>query len=148
MKRVTLITTPILAAFLSCGQPGQPCDGRTLQDSAYICPNLENVDFDLSFGRGAYIGTSLQETLILTNGSTANLEIEEVSKSGDGTFAITTDPEALPASITGKKSFLVNVTFTPTEPGLRTGRLIVRSNVDFPDPDGPISAGYPDECVR
>lgn len=151
-----LSAAAILSAFTSCGQPGNPmpCDGETLQSDPYLCPDRGSIGFAREFNSGTWIGTKPQETLILTNGSVKDLEVQAVSYSGDPAFTYRTQPEAVPATIAGNKKMLVQIIFAPTEARLYRGTLTVQSNAsNTPSQSFDITgcgvspdAGIPQEC--
>lgn len=105
-----------------------PCDGMSLQSTPHLCPDRGSIGFAREFNSGTYIGARPLETLILNNGSTANLEITAVSYSGDPAFTYKTEPASLPATVAGNKTMLVQIVFAPTQEGLHTGTLTVQSN--------------------
>lgn len=160
MKRAILIgglsAATILSAFSSCGQPTNPmpCDGETLMSTPHLCPDRGSIGFALEFNSGTFIGTKPQESLRLTNGSTANLDITAISYSGDPAFTYDTSPDAIPATIAGNKNMLVRVVFAPTEARRYTGKLTVQSNAangaertfDITGCGVPVDGGIPAEC--
>lgn len=131
-----------------------PCDGMSLQNEPYLCPDRGSIGFAREFMSGTYIGTKPQETLILNNGSVKDLEITSVSYGGDQAFTFKTSPEPLPATIAGNKSMLVQIIFAPTEAKLYRGTLTVQSNAsNTPSQTFEITgcgvspdAGIPQEC--
>lgn len=139
MKRLSIITTLIVTVFTACSQQGsgRTCDGDTLESTPTICPNDDVVRF------GAYVGSAPQKTLVLTNGSTANLDVSSISLSGASQFTVKTS-EPVPATITGNKYLLVNVVFSPDAPGFFQSTLNVKSNAQkcaWSDGGTPASCG-------
>jgi len=88
----------------------------------------------LSFGNEAVGTTSPAKTVTLKNTSTATLDISSITPSGD--FAISAN--TCGATLAGKKSCNVSITFTPMALGKLTGRsplptmlLIVRKRYRY-----------------
>jgi hypothetical protein len=77
----------------------------------------------LKFGAQAVGFTSVQKTVTLTNAGTAALVIASVTASGD--FATN---NLCPGSLAPNASCKINVTFTPTVAGVRTGTLTLNDN--------------------
>lgn len=131
-----------------------PCDGMSLQNQPYLCPDRGSIGFAREFMSGTFVGTRPQETLILSNGSVKDLEISSVSYGGNAAFSFKTSPETLPATIAGNKAMLVQIIFAPTQPGLHRGTLTVQSNAsNSPSSTFEITgcgvspdAGIPAEC--
>lgn len=146
MKRSSTMTLLILSAFAACGQTGdgKPCNGVDLQSTPTLCPDRASIGFGLENRSGAYIGTRPQETLIITNGSTADLEISQITLSGDSNFAMDTSAP-LPAKVAGNKTLLVRLIFSPDAEGLFQSNLNVKSNADKCAPNQR-DGGYPADC--
>lgn len=136
MKRMSIIATLIVAGFTACDQKGRTCDGDTLESTPTICPNDNVVRF------GAYVGSAPQKTLVLSNQSTANLDVSQVSLSGGSPFSLKTS-ETIPASIAGNKYLLVNVIFAPEAPGYFQSTLSVKSNAQK---CAWVDGGVPSDC--
>jgi len=89
---------------------------------------LIDVTGALTFGVTAVGDTnSLTRTVKLTNPNTVPLTVDSVTPSGD--FAIVAiTPGGCIGTLAAKSSCTVGVTFTPAQPGTRTGSLTVDTN--------------------
>src|SRR5437016_4994021 len=84
----------------------------------------------LGFGNQPLATTSTPMTVTLTNTGAAALTINSFAASGDSA-ATSTAPtlhDALPISLAAGANCTINVTFTPTASGARTGSLSVTDN--------------------
>jgi hypothetical protein len=70
--------------------------------------------------------TGSTKTVTLTNTGTATLNISSVAASGD--FAVKTVAKSCGATVAAGKSCSIDVTFTPTQLGARTGTLTITDN--------------------
>jgi len=121
------IAGAILSIFPACGKAPVPCDGDTLMDDPYSCPDRASLGFAQEFGSGTYIGQKPQESLSIRNGGVKDLQVSEVSFSGDSAFAMSVEPAA-PTSVKGNKYIYMRVVFTPTEARAYSGTITVKSN--------------------
>ena len=80
----------------------------------------------LSFSTTVVGATSKAKTTTLTNSSSATLDISSITTSGD--FAQSTSTKPCGATLAAGKSCVIDVTFTPTQTGSRTGTLSVNDN--------------------
>ena len=87
-------------------------------------PPVEVLPNSLSFGDEAVGTTSPAKTVTLKNTSTATLDISSITPSGD--FAISAN--TCGATLAGKKSCKVSITFTPMASGKLTGTLTFTDN--------------------
>lgn len=94
---------------------------------AYSCADRASLGFAQEFGSGTYIGQKPQETLSVRNGGAVDLDVSEVSFSGDSAFTMTVEPTA-PASIKGNKYIYARVVFAPTEARAYSGTITMKSN--------------------
>jgi hypothetical protein len=88
-----------------------------------VAPTASLSPSSLAFGSQAVATTSTAQTVTLTNGGTAPLTITSIAASGD--FAQTNN---CGSSLGTGASCAINVTFTPTARGARTGTLSVSDN--------------------
>ncbi|MEW5740891.1 MAG: hypothetical protein AB1938_18370 [Myxococcota bacterium] len=93
----------------------------------HSCPDRASIGFAQEFGSGTFIGTSVQESLSIRNGGVADLQISDISFSGDSAFSMALEP-SVPSTIKGNKNQFVRLTFAPTQARLYTGTLTVTSN--------------------
>ena len=91
-----------------------PLAGKGTQPAVQLAPA------SLSFGSQALNTTSSTKQITLTNSGTAPLTISSITATGD--FAQT---NACPTTIAAGGTCVINVTFTPTALGARTGQLSI-----------------------
>jgi hypothetical protein len=134
MKRTLLVgltTLAIVSGFAACGQPAVPCAADApLTDKPQVCPDRDSLGFGQEFGSGTRIGTKPQDSLIIRNGGLADLNITNVSFTGDSEFQITTEPATLPTGVKGNKYFYIRVIFSPTEAKRYSGTITMASNAE------------------
>lgn len=100
------------------GTPGAAgCDNATAQSGVWLGPS------SLNFGEQPGSQPSLPQTVTLANAGARPLVIASLMTNGD--FAQT---NACPTSLGAGMSCLIDVTFTPTAAGARSGALLVESN--------------------
>lgn len=134
MKRLVLIgclgASAILSGFTACGKAPGPCDPNNIIPEAQACPDRASLGFAQEFKSGTWIGTSVQESILVWNYGEANLVIDSAALSAntDSAFALETLPSTFPATIEGNKKFLMRVTFTPKQAKLYTGKITMQSN--------------------
>lgn len=104
-----------------------PCDGDSLMDTPYSCPDRASLGFGQEFGTATIIGTRPVESLVIQNGGVETLKVSEASYSGDSAFRVTFEPEA-PASIEGNKRLFVQVEFAPEKAQAYSGVVTIVSN--------------------
>jgi hypothetical protein len=80
----------------------------------------------LSFANQAQGTTSAVQSSTLSNSGSASLTISAIAASGD--FAQTNTCGTLPATLVVGASCTLNVTFTPTAPGTRSGSVAITDN--------------------
>jgi subtilase family serine protease len=80
----------------------------------------------LSFGTVVVASTSKGKAATLTNSSTATLDLNSITISGD--FAQTTSTKPCGSTLAAGKSCVIEVVFTPTQAGARTGTLSITDN--------------------
>ena len=97
-----------------------PLTGTGLLPTASVSPTSLTF-LDLPVG-----STSPGQTVTLSNTSTAPLPIASIATSGD--FARTTNCPISPATLAAETSCTIDVTFSPTVIGARTGALTISSN--------------------
>lgn len=117
----------ILSIFPACGKAPVPCDGDSYMPEPHSCPDRASIGFSQEFGSGTFIGTSAQESLSIRNGGTPDLQISEITFSGDSAFTMLPEPMP-PSTIKGGKNQYVRLTFAPTEAKAYSGTLTVKSN--------------------
>ena len=99
---------------------------RTAYISLTVEPEVTGISVSptsLAFGTVIVEATSKAKTATLTNGGTATLDINSITTSGD--FAST---NTCGSTLAAGKSCKINVTFTPTQTGSRTGTLSINDN--------------------
>lgn len=124
---VGFIAGAILSAFSSCGKAPVPCDGDSLMPEPHACPDRASLGFAQEFGSGTFIGTSVQESLSIRNGGVADLQISEITFSGDSAFQMAVEPQ-VPSTIKGNKYQFIRITFAPTQARAYSGTVTVKSN--------------------
>jgi nucleoside-specific outer membrane channel protein Tsx len=117
-------TTVILA-----GVSGSLAQTTTLTLTVMPSPAVTLSPTSLSFGNQALDKTSGANTVVLKNTGTLTLNISSITVSGD--FAISAN--TCTATLAAGKKCKVQVTFTPTQLGARTGTLTFTDNA----PDSP-----------
>jgi hypothetical protein len=80
----------------------------------------------LSFASVVVGNTSAGKTVTMTNSGTATLSISSIATSGD--FALTTSTKPCGATLLQGQNCKIEVTFTPTQVGARTGTLTITDN--------------------
>lgn len=91
----------------------------------------------LAFGNVVVGATSAQKSVTLTNTGKATLNISTISTSGD--FAQTTSTKPCGNTLAAGKSCTIEVTFTPTQVGARTGTLAITDNAPGSPQSVPLS---------
>lgn len=131
-------------------QPGSRFGTILLQDDAVGSPHFINLSgvgstplvelsgTSLSFSSLSVGTTSTAQTVTLTNNGNATLNIATIAATGD--FAETNN---CPASLALSASCQIQVTFTPTTGGSRTGSLTITDNApDSPETVSLTGSGY------
>src|SRR5208282_2043539 len=80
----------------------------------------------LTFGTVIVAATSKAKAVTLTNNGSATLDITNITTSGD--FGQATSTKPCGSTLAAGKSCVIEVTFTPTQIGSRTGTLSVNDN--------------------
>ncbi len=91
-----------------------------------MVPGIAFNPTSLSFGPQALTTTSAAMPVMLTNPGTGPLTINSIAASGD--FAQTNNCPASPTTLPASGTCTINVTFTPTVLGTRTGALTFTDN--------------------
>jgi hypothetical protein len=102
---------------------------RTAYVSLTVEPEVTGVSVSptaLAFGTVVVEATSKAKTTTLTNGGSATLDINSITSSGD--FALATSTKPCGSTLAAGKSCVIDVTFTPTQTGARTGTLTINDN--------------------
>jgi Abnormal spindle-like microcephaly-assoc'd, ASPM-SPD-2-Hydin len=102
---------------------------RTAYLSLTVEPAVTGISVSptaLVFGAVVVEATSKAKTTTLTNGGSATLDINSITTSGD--FALATSTKPCGSTLAAGKSCVIDVTFTPTQSGARTGTLSINDN--------------------
>lgn len=125
MFRRALLAVSIIVAFAGCEK--EPLPGAVL---GY---DRESLGFGAEFGSGAYVGTSVPNTLTIWNEGIEDLVISDITVQGQYFRLNANDPNTpLPigtALQTYDRAF-IQVFFEPDEVGRFTGTLTISSNAD------------------
>jgi YVTN family beta-propeller protein len=116
---------PTATLAISDNAPGSP---QTVPLSATIInPRASLNPKSLNFGTEQLGTTSPPQTVTLTNVGTTSLVLRDVGISGDFAFASGTTCSN-GTTLAPKSTCVMNVTFTPTQKGKRTGRVLIHDN--------------------
>jgi hypothetical protein len=102
---------------------------RTAYVSLTVEPAVTGISVSpttLAFGTVVVEAASKPKTVTLSNGGSATLDISSITTSGD--FALATSTKPCGSTLAAGKSCVIDVTFTPTQSGARTGTLTVNDN--------------------
>lgn len=125
MSRRALLLVPIILAFAACEK--EPLPG------AVLVTDRDSLGFGGEFGSGAFVGTSVVNTLTLWNDGIDDLVISDITVEGQYFRLNSNDPNAeLPVNVaiqTYDRAF-IQVFFEPDEAGDFTGTLTIESNAD------------------
>jgi len=94
--------------------------------TAVSAPAVTLTPSSLTFASLAVGSTSAGKNITLTNSGTATLNISSISVSGD--FAFVTSTKPCGSTLAAKANCKIEVTFTPTQPGTRTGAVTITDN--------------------
>jgi len=89
-------------------------------------PTVTVSPASLAFGNEVVGATSAKKPVTLTNTGTSTLDITSIVTSGD--FGQTTSTKPCGSTLAAGKSCTIEVTFTPTKVGARTGTLTITDN--------------------
>jgi kumamolisin len=89
-------------------------------------PTVTVSPTSLKFPKTAEGATSAKKPVTLTNTGTSTLDISNIATSGD--FGQTTSSKPCGSTLAAGKSCTIEVTFTPTQAGARTGTLTITDN--------------------
>jgi subtilase family serine protease len=89
-------------------------------------PTVTVSPTSLTWGDVVEGGTGAKKAVTLTNTGTSTLNISSITTSGD--FGQTTSPKPCGSTLAAGKSCKIEVTFTPTQVGSRTGSLTINDN--------------------
>lgn len=98
--------------------------GLTVSSSAG--PKVTLSATSLTWGTVAVGSTGTTKSVILTNSGSATLNITSIATSGD--FALTSSTKPCGSTLAAGKNCKIEVTFTPTAEGTRTGTLSITDN--------------------
>jgi hypothetical protein len=138
--RTRLVTLLLLG--LGCGPAEQP-----LPEKPFILTDVASIGFMTQFMSGTFVGTSILDSMSITNKGLTDLSITDVTQSGDSAFAFKLKDQmdgqpassVLPIKVIGKQSTFIQFTFTPTEVKRYTGKITIKSNADnLPSLDVPL----------
>lgn len=125
MFRRALLLAPIILAFAACEK--EPLPG------AVLMTDRDSLGFGGEFGSGAFVGTSVTNTLTLWNDGLEDLVISDITLEGQYFRLNDSDPNTpLPigtAIQTYDRAF-IQVFFEPDAAGDFTGTLTIQSNAD------------------
>ena len=89
-------------------------------------PTVTVSPASLTFGNEVVGATSAKKPVTLTNTGTSTLNITSIATSGD--FTQTTSTKPCGTTLAAGKSCTIEVTFTPTQVGARSGQLTITDN--------------------
>lgn len=137
MKRILLAGCGVVLAFAACGKPPAICDPDALAQKAQICMFSTELNFNIEFGSGTFIGQKPINTFILRNGGVEDLNISSVLTGGDSEFTYTAswDPDPKDATIPGtvvqgNKKALIQVEFAPKAARLYSGSITLVTDAE------------------
>jgi hypothetical protein len=126
-------TTPVGTYTVNVnGVSGTVHDTTSLQITVTAAPAVTLLPGSPTWGNDIVGGTSAAKSITLTNTGAATLIINNIVASGDFAISQTTCGSTLAVW----KNCAIKVTFTPTQVGVRTGRLTITDNA----PNSPQSA--------
>ncbi|MGC2558140.1 MAG: choice-of-anchor D domain-containing protein [Terriglobales bacterium] len=109
----------------------------TLTITAGSAPIVTLAPPSLTFASVVVGATSTGKSVTLTNSGNATLDITGITTSGD--FALVTSTKPCGATLTAGKNCKIEVTFTPTQVGARTGTLTITDNASGSPQSVPLS---------
>jgi hypothetical protein len=112
--------------YLQLGGVGGATSGDYALTFRLTMPTVSIAPSSLSFGNVLVGTTSPAQTVTLTNTSTARMSIGSISSTPE--FSRTTNCPLSPATLAGGASCTINVAFTPSASGARSGTLGLASN--------------------
>ena len=112
------------------GISGTLTSATTLSLTVNAAPTVTVSPTSLAFAKTVVGATSAKKPVTLTNIGTTTLTITSIAISGDdsGDFGQTTSSKPCGSTLAAGKSCIVEVTFTPTQVGARTGQLTITDN--------------------
>jgi hypothetical protein len=123
MFRRALLVVPIILAFAACEK--EPLPGAVLRT------DRDSLGFGAEFGSGAFVGTSVTNTLTLWNEGIEDLVIDDIQVEGQYFRLNSNDPNTpLPVGTaiqTYDRAF-IQVFFEPDEAGEFLGTMTITSN--------------------
>ena len=123
MKRATRwLVVPIILGLFACGKSTD-----TLPLTPQLVTDRDSLGFGQENGSGTFVGTSVQNSLLVQNEGQKDLVISNVSLSGDSAFDFE-GPDI--TTVKSGQSALITVFFTPPAAGTYTGKLTITSNAD------------------
>lgn len=111
---------PIFLALAACGKESLPQKPQLILDR-------DSLGFGLEFGRGTYIGTSPQESLLVENGGLEDLVFSSVTLTGDPAFKHEGPSKD---RLKGRERGYIRVIFTPTQLKDYAATLTLSSNAE------------------
>lgn len=122
MFRRALLLAPIILAFAACEK--EPLPG------AVLVTDRDSLGFGGEFGSGAFVGTSVTNTLTLWNDGIEDLVISDITVEGQYFELNTADPLPTGTAIQTYDRAFIQVFFEPGEVGTFEGTLTISSNAD------------------
>jgi hypothetical protein len=98
----------------------------TLTVNSSAGPKVTLSTTSLTWGTVAVGSTGTTKSVVLTNSGNATLNISSIATSGD--FALTASTKPCGSTLAAGKNCKIEVTFTPTASGTRTGTLTITDN--------------------
>jgi subtilase family serine protease len=89
-------------------------------------PTVTVSPTSLTFANTVVGATSAKKPVTLTNTGTSTLDISSIATSGD--FSLTTSTKPCGSTLAAGKNCKIEVTFTPTQVGARSGQLTITDN--------------------
>ncbi|MDQ3264285.1 MAG: hypothetical protein M3Y59_11585 [Myxococcota bacterium] len=129
MFRRAFLGAAIILAFSACEKEPAAL--------AQLITDRDSLGFGGEFGSGAYVGTSIANTLIVTNEGLETLTISSVTVTGRPPFAL---GDVSTQTLETYDRAFIQVLFEPTAPGDFQGMLTLESNAEnFPIKEIPLS---------
>jgi len=112
------------------GVSGSLTSATTLSLTVNAPPTVTVSPTSVALAKTVVDATSAKKPVTLTNIGTTTLTITSIAISGDdsGDFGQTTSSKPCGSTLAAGKSCIVEVTFTPTQVGARTGQLTITDN--------------------
>lgn len=95
--------------------------------AATIVTDRTRLDFGAELGQGAFVGTSITETLQVRNRGAVPLDLTLATVTGAGFRLTQSSWDGGVVSVTNTRPAFFQVRFTPTDAGVSTGELVILS---------------------